>query len=309
MTNTRNQEVDNTLKNHDKAISEIQTTLASLMKQQEQSAKQQQEILKPVQEKSGQGSGGSFSPGSGSFSGGDVDSRGTRPMRIGKVEFPRFSGEDVDAWVYRCEHFFTIDETPEEMKLRYAVIHLEGDAIQWHRAFMRTRGATVSEISWDDYVRSIKTRFSNAMFEDPLEELASLNQTGTLHELNTAFDALLNKVTLTETQAVSLYLKALNPDIRGPVKMFKPKTLHEAYGLARIQSLNNDNLEGKLKTGKVDTGGSKTNFNARITPPMNATKLPILPTPNRSTAPANKPINGPRRLTSKELEQILKNVS
>nr|GEU32406.1 hypothetical protein [Tanacetum cinerariifolium] len=73
-------------------------------------------------------------------------------MRIGKVEFPRFSRVDVKAWIYRCEQFFAIDETPDNMKLRYAVIHLEGDAIQWHRAFMKTRGATVAELTWENYV-------------------------------------------------------------------------------------------------------------------------------------------------------------
>nr|GEW80832.1 Ty3/gypsy retrotransposon protein [Tanacetum cinerariifolium] len=79
------------------------------------------------------------------------------------------------------------------MKLRYAVIHLEGDAIQWHRAFMKTRGATVAELTWENYVRAISSRFSNAMFEDPMEEIASLIQDDDLHEYNNAFDALLNK--------------------------------------------------------------------------------------------------------------------
>nr|GFA02824.1 hypothetical protein [Tanacetum cinerariifolium] len=73
---------------------------------------------------------------------------------------------DVEAWIYRCEQFFTIDETPETMKLRYAVIHLEGDAIQWHQAFMKAH---------------------------PMEEIASLQQGDELHEYNNAFDALLNK--------------------------------------------------------------------------------------------------------------------
>ncbi|GKC75805.1 putative nucleotidyltransferase, ribonuclease H [Tanacetum coccineum] len=292
---TRNQEIDKALKDHEKAISDIQATLSALLKHQEQASNQQEQILKAIQDHSeggASGGGGSLSP---LFS--NADSRGTnRPMRIGKVEFPRFSGEDVDAWVYRCEHFFTIDETPENMKLRYAVIHLEGDAIQWHRAFMRTRGATVSEITWADYVRALSARFSNAMFEDPLEELASLNQTDSLHDYNAKFDGLLNKVTLSESQAVSLYLKGLKQEIRGPVKMFKPSTLREAYGLAKIQSMNNDHLEGK--------GGSyKYNSQPRITPPSNATKLPILPTPNSVATDTTKTTHTPfRRLSEKEME-------
>nr|GEU50407.1 hypothetical protein [Tanacetum cinerariifolium] len=235
-----------TTPNAPRAITKIQTLLAALMKQQEQSSKKQEEILKAVRDKPAQSGGGVFSSGS-SFSSGDAESRGTRPLRIGKVEFPKFSGADVEGWIYRCEHFFAMDETLDD--LRCVVVHLEGDALQWHRAYMKIRTATISEIPLNDYVKSISACFSDAMFEDSLEELASLNQTGTLHELNTTFDSLLNKVNLTETQAISLYLKAIKPDIRGLVKMFKPRTLHEAHGLAKTQALNNENLEEKLNRG------------------------------------------------------------
>nr|GFA34758.1 hypothetical protein [Tanacetum cinerariifolium] len=149
---------------------------------------------------------------------------------------------------------------------------------------------------------SISARFSNTMFEDPLEELVSLNQTCTLHDLNTAFDALLNKVNLTESQAISLYLKALSPDIKGMVKMFRPRTLHEAYGLAKTQALNNESLEEKINKGKGNSGNTRNYSNFNITPPLNASKLPLLPTPKLAKTTFTKPNGGPRRLTSKELE-------
>nr|GEZ30858.1 hypothetical protein [Tanacetum cinerariifolium] len=256
---------------------EIQTLLAALMKQQEQSSKQQEKILKAVRDKPAQSGGGVFSSGS-SFSSGDADSRGTRPLRIEKVEFPKFSGADVEGWIYRCEHFFAMDETSDVVKLRCAVVHLEGDALQWHQAYMKIRAATISEIPWNDYVKSISARFFDAMFEDPLEELASLNQTGTLYELNTTFDSL------------------------GPVKMFKPRTLHEVYGLAKTQALNNEKLEEKLNMGKWNGGNTKSYNNSKITPPTNATKLPLLPTPNHTNTTVTKPTRGPRRLSRKELE-------
>lgn len=55
-------------------------------------------------------------------------------MRIGKVDFPKFGSEDLQGWMYRCEHLFAMDETPEADKLRYDVVHLE-----WHQSYMRTR--------------------------------------------------------------------------------------------------------------------------------------------------------------------------
>nr|GEY35889.1 hypothetical protein [Tanacetum cinerariifolium] len=273
---TRNQEIDNALKSHDKAITEIQATLSALSKQQEA-------ILKAVTEKtvSGSGEGG----GSGStFNTNGADSRNNISLRTGNIDFPMFSGDDVEGWVYHCEHFFAMDETPEGMKLRYAVVHLEGDALQWHRAYLRTHNATVAEIQWDEYVRSISARFSNAMFEDPLEELASLNQTCSLHDLNTTFDALLNKVNPTKSQAISLNLKALSLDIRGMVKMFRPRTLHEDYGLAKTQALNNESLEEKINKDKGNSGNTRNYSNFNITPPVNASKsLLLTPKPAKTT--------------------------
>ena len=303
MTNTRNQEIDNTLKEHGKAISDLQETLATLLKQQEQSMKQQEKILRAVTEQLGGGGGGGSSGGGGAGKGlfGDDLRKGTRPMRVGKVEFPRFSGEDVDGWLYRCEHFFALDETPDNLKLRCAVVHLDGEAIQWHRSFMKVRGVTVVDFPWADYVSAISSRFSNAMFEDPMEEIASLVQLTDdakgLQEYNSGFDRLLNKVTVSESYAVSLYLKGLKPEIKGPVKMFKPPTLRDAYGLARIQAINNTSLMKRLNEWE---GGAQTE-DVKITPPVNASKLPLLPTPTNES-PSKPGTLSSRRLTSNELE-------
>ena len=50
-----------------------------------------------------------------------------------KVGFPIFSGEDLQGWIMRCDHFFTVDLTPEDSKVRLAIINLEGRALQWYK--------------------------------------------------------------------------------------------------------------------------------------------------------------------------------
>nr|GEX00393.1 hypothetical protein [Tanacetum cinerariifolium] len=228
------QEIDKSIKDHDKAIADIQATLEALMKQHEQSIKQQEQLLQHVSD--GSLIGSSF----------NNDPKTNRPMRN--------------------------DETPNNMKLRYAIIHLEGDAIQWHQAFMKTRGATVAELTRENYVRVISGPFSNAMFEDPMEEIASLIQDDDLHEYNNAFDAL----------------------------------LHKAYGLAKIQNINNTTLENKVSSAKGGaTHPKNTNETGRVTAHVNASKLPLLPTPN--TRPIGETTTKTRAkvsrwLTSKELE-------
>lgn len=43
--------------------------------------------------------------------------------KLGKIEFPQFSEEDFEGWLYRCERFFAFDGTPEELKQRLVVIN------------------------------------------------------------------------------------------------------------------------------------------------------------------------------------------
>ena len=38
--------------------------------------------------------------------------------RLSRVEFPRFHGEDVVGWIYKCEQFFEIDQTVECMQVK-----------------------------------------------------------------------------------------------------------------------------------------------------------------------------------------------
>lgn len=82
-----------------------------------------------------------------------------RIMRIGKVGFPNFGGEDLQGWVYRCDHFFAMDDTPESEKLRFVVVHLEGDALQWHQSYMRTCRLFMMDLSWPSYVRLLLLGF------------------------------------------------------------------------------------------------------------------------------------------------------
>lgn len=58
---------------------------------------------------------------------------------LGKVEFPRFNGTDFANWLYHWKRFFEFENTLEDAKLRLVVIQLEGNALQWHRAFLRSR--------------------------------------------------------------------------------------------------------------------------------------------------------------------------
>lgn len=154
--------------------------------------------------------------------------------RFSKVEFPRFNGDNVLGWIYKCDQFFEVDSTSENIKVKMVSIHLEGKALLWHQSLMKTREFG-SWPSWGDYKTAIIARFGNNSFDDPMAEIMNLRQKGTVEQYQEQFDGLLNRTDLSEKQALSCFLKGLDTDIQNTVRMHKPQTLMDAFALAKLQ--------------------------------------------------------------------------
>nr|CAD1821649.1 unnamed protein product [Ananas comosus var. bracteatus] len=198
----------------------------------------------------------SISPGVGHHSPANQRSEGNNTHRsqfaprFTKIEFPRFDGEDLKGWMYRCEQFFEIDGTAEDAKVKLAAIHLEGRALQWHQIFMKSR-LTRSIPTWEEYVSALNTRFGSDLFDDPMAELKSLRQLGSVLEYQDKFDTLLNRVELSEEYAVSCFLSGLKDEIQIPIRMFQPRTLQRVLSLAKLQEVA---IEGNNKNHKGERG-------------------------------------------------------
>ncbi|GKA39869.1 hypothetical protein Tco_0732462 [Tanacetum coccineum] len=92
---------------------------------------------------------------------GEGTSRGTQPQftRMTKIEFPKFGGEDVRGWLYKCEQFFEIDQVSDPHKVQLASIHLYDTASLWHRQFVKLMGENAS---WNLFKEAILLRFGSA---------------------------------------------------------------------------------------------------------------------------------------------------
>ncbi|KAG8369325.1 hypothetical protein BUALT_Bualt15G0139500 [Buddleja alternifolia] len=137
------------------------------------------------------------------------------PTKCSRVEFPKFWGEDLRGWVYRCEQFFEVDETPSDAKVKLAAVHLEGKALQWHQIFMKSR-LTRELPSWREYVKALSDRFGVLLYDDPMAELANLKQTGSIQDYLDKFDELMNCVDLSENYAISCFLGGVKSEIATP---------------------------------------------------------------------------------------------
>ncbi|XP_076883715.1 uncharacterized protein LOC143532581 [Bidens hawaiensis] len=225
MTTTRSQaEIDKIVREHSNTLGKI----SSFMDETRQSFAEIREVLEEIRRpKHSEGpSGVNFDTSNGS--------RADRLYRFGKIEFPKFDGtEDVEDWVSKCEHYFDVDDTPEAYKVRYAVINLEGKAIKWHNNFIKNR--LITGVTWSEYSRTIIDRFSSTLFQDGMGILISTTQTGTLEDYCDKFDENLLRVTISEEYAVNIFLRGLKPELSGLVRVLDPKSMKQAYMLAKKQ--------------------------------------------------------------------------
>ncbi|KAG8381885.1 hypothetical protein BUALT_Bualt05G0019300 [Buddleja alternifolia] len=156
------------------------------------------------------------------------------PSKVSKVDFPHFNGEDLRAWLYKCEQFFEVDDTPSNAKVKLAAVYLEGKALQWHQMFMKGR-LTREVPNWEEYIRALNDRFGALVYDDPMSELVNLKQVGNVQQYLDKFDEIVNCMDLPDHYALSCFLGGLKGEISVNVCMFRPKSLQEAISLAKLQ--------------------------------------------------------------------------
>ncbi|GJS99444.1 gypsy/ty3 retroelement polyprotein [Tanacetum coccineum] len=127
---------------------------------------------------------------------------------------------------------------------------------------------------------------------------------GSSNEYQDTFDTLLCRVEVSEEHAISLYLEGLPTELEMSVRMFRPRTLSDAYSLTTLQ-------EATLKAVKKKSGPFINQTNGRFginNASGSNTKQSLLLVPTTTTnwkPKPNTPLEGqPRKqLTQKEYEE------
>ncbi|GJS44458.1 reverse transcriptase [Tanacetum coccineum] len=97
----------------------------------------------------------------------------------------------------------------------------------------------VENVTCEVYVEALLKRFCST-YEDPMSKLKNIRQKGGLVQLYIdAFNLLMTKVEVSETQAISFFLGGLDKEIEMSVRMFRPQTLVDAC-LSKLQVANNN---------------------------------------------------------------------
>ncbi|GJV12941.1 putative mitochondrial protein [Tanacetum coccineum] len=174
--------------------------------------------------------------GTSSNNGGSHGDFAHRPVNLGydrmtKIEFPKFSGEDVKGWLFRCKKFFKIYGVDDRDKIELASMHMYDKALVWHQQFCKRFG---ENSSWEVDETEVLKRF-DVVFEYPMMELKNLRQEGNVQNYQEQFEALLNKVEVGETHAISLFLGGIKKETNMTIRMFSLVFLNDVYYLAKMQ--------------------------------------------------------------------------
>ena len=113
-----------------------------------------------------------------------------------------------------------------------ASYHMEGEALIWFQDAENSGLFT----DWEAFVKTMHVRFGTTSYNDPMESLTRLKQTSSVVAYKGQFKAISNRVrSLSEPHKLNCFLSGFKDEVRLPVRMFSPKTLNEAFGLAKMQ--------------------------------------------------------------------------
>lgn len=101
------------------------------------------------------------------------DWRGERVTRQTKVDFPSFDGNRVREWLFKCERFIELDDTPTDMKVTIVSVYLSRFAMECHYTFVNNR-MLQGPISWAEYADAVATRFGPIEKRRPIAQLKRL---------------------------------------------------------------------------------------------------------------------------------------
>lgn len=157
---------------------------------------------------------------------------GSIPNILG-FHFLDFFGNDLRSWLFKAEQFFQIDRVPVEERVMVASLHLEGEATEWHQAFMKYMSYTQPP-TWAEYAMILTEKFREN-YDDPMEELKKIVQTSNVRDYQTTFERSLTRVNLSQENAINCFIGGLKEQVYIAVKMTNPRSLAQAFKAAMMQ--------------------------------------------------------------------------
>ncbi|KAH0716616.1 hypothetical protein KY290_012894 [Solanum tuberosum] len=182
--------------------------------------------------------------------------------RYARMDFPTYDGTNNPLiWAHRCEQFFENQHTADAEKVGVAGFHLLGEAQLWYYQLKRAKGP----MSWEDFKKRCFQRFGPPESSNPVGELVTLRQTGTVEIYQRQFQEKLARADelIPEHLHVGIFIAGLDDSIKLDIQLLKPTDLSTAMSIARALE-KKQQLQRVSNTRKAAWQQSRTSHGSTV---------------------------------------------
>jgi hypothetical protein len=153
-----------------------------------------------------------------------------------KIKMRKFDGKDPVTWILQMEQFFDLHNVPHTQKVQITSLYLEPNQFVWYRWLCSHRSLVTWTIFKEEMIAHYEDTRSNTFFS----QLINLKQKGSVIEHIDNFQRLNIKVTdIPYEHLIDVFIGTLRDNIQHEVRLWEPKSLENAFRVARnVQSKN-----------------------------------------------------------------------
>jgi hypothetical protein len=172
---------------------------------------------------------------------------GLNTNHVPKIDMRKFDGKDLVTWILQMEQFFDLHNVPHTQKVRIASLYLEPNQFVWYRWLCSRK----SLITWTMFMEEMISHYEDTRSNTFFSQLINLKQKGSVTEHIKNFQRLNIKVTdIPDEHLIDVFIGTLKDNIQHEVRLWEPKSLENAFKVARnVESKNMAmELEGPILT-------------------------------------------------------------
>jgi hypothetical protein len=151
--------------------------------------------------------------------------------------FPKIDmRKDPITWILQMEQFFDLHNVPHTQKVQIASLYLEPNQFVWYQWLCSRKSLVIWTIFTEEMIAHYEDTKSNTLFS----QLINLKQKGLVTEHIENFQRLNIKVTdIPDEHLIDVFIGTLRDNIQHEVRLWEPKSLENAFRVARnVESKN-----------------------------------------------------------------------
>jgi hypothetical protein len=178
----------------------------------------------------------------------------------------KFDGKDPITWILQMGQFFDLHDVPHTQNVRMASLYLEPNQFVWYR-WLCSRKLLVTRTI---FTKEMITHYEDTRSSTFFSQLINLKQKGSFLEHIKNFQRLNRKVTyIPDDHLIDVFIGTLRDNIQHEVRLWEPKSLENAFRVARNVESKNMVMETRRTTPNIyqeNNAPSKTPQPTRLTP-------------------------------------------